>query len=655
MRNRLGALVLAVATTCTCSGTAAGSQLYDQPAAGARSPRNASYDIDVRLDHARRTLTGHERIRWRNISAHPTGELRFHLYWNAWHNADSTWLRERRLAGNTTVPRSDAWASSDITSIGVRRVGSTTDAGFTDLKAELCFAAPDDGNTADMTVAVAPLPFAVAPGETIDIEIAWTAKIPRPFARTGYVGDYYFLGQWFPKLGVLEDDGWNAHQFHSNTEFYSDYGVYDVRMTVPRGFVVGASGRMIDLTTGADEAAVYRFRGEDIHDFAWTTSPRFVERTQTFEHPTLPRVQMRLLLQPEHAGQEGRHFAAAAAALRYYGEWFGAYPYDVLTIVDPAFQSASGGMEYPTLFTAGTRWLAPTDVATPEAVTIHEAGHQFWYGVVGSNEFEHAWMDEGFNEFSEARADEVALAPNFVVRRYFGGFVPWVFRDIRVSRHMNEGLANYQTNAESDAQATASFRYWPSTGTSITYYKTALWLHTLEKSLGWPTLQQIMAAYFKRWTFRHPTPADFFQAVKDGTGRDMTPFFDQVYRGSNAFDYGVQEFVSSGAGTKRFRTTVVVRRFGGAIFPVDVVTTFEDGSLKTERWDGVDRRHIYVYEGASRARTTQVDPGRVLMLDANYTNNSRTLRPRAATAATKWSLKWMGWLQDVLLTYATLV
>ena len=106
---------------------------------------------------------------------------------------------------------------------------------------------------------------------------------------------------------------------------------------------------------------------------------------------------------------------------------------------------------------------------------------------------------------------------------------------------------------------------------------------------------------------------------------------------------------------KRFRTTVVVRRYGEAVFPIDVVTTFEDGSRRTERWDGVDRRRIYVYEGASRARTAQVDPNRILMLDVNYTNNSRTIRPRAASAATKWSLAWMGWLQDLLLTYASLV
>ena len=327
---------------------------------------------------------------------------------------------------------------------------------------------PDDGNTADRTVVAVPLLRPVGPNDTIDLDIEWSAKIPRPFSRTGYVDNYYFFGQWFPKLGVLEDAGWNTHQFHAGTEFYSDYGVYDVRMSVPRGYIVGASGREVSITDGPAATSIHRYHGDDIHDFAWTTSPDFLVRTRTFEHPTLPRVQMKLLLRRDHSAQEARHFDAAAATLKYYGEWFGPYQYDYLTIVDPAFQSASGGMEYPTLFTAGTRWIAPTHAIDVEEVTIHEAGHQWWYGAVGSNEFEHAWMDEGINQFSEARTDEAAFGDrNYLTRRYFGGFIPWVFRDIKVKREWDEGLAGYRREAESDAEATPSFRYWPSTDVHV--------------------------------------------------------------------------------------------------------------------------------------------------------------------------------------------
>ena len=647
MRGPIATLTCAVALSCLINdGRISGQQTFDQAYEGARSPRNASYDIDVRLDHAARTLSGRETIRWRNISNRPTRELQFHLYWNAWRGLNSTWLRERRLAATFRPPRPDAWGSSDVSAIRVKQ----PDGAWLDLTSNQRFVAPDDGNGADRTVMTVALPREVAPYETVEIAIDWRAKIPRTFARTGYVGDYYFVAQWFPKIGVLEDSGWNTHQFHSSTEFYADYGAYDVRITAPRGFVVGASGFEAQRQDNADGTTTHRYRADDIHDFAWTASPRFLDVRRTFEHSTLPRTEMRLLLQPEHAGQEDRHFAAAAATLRYYGEWFGAYPYGYLTIVDPAFQSGTGGMEYPTLITGGARWLAPGEVLQPEEVTIHEAGHQWWHGLVGNNEFEHAWMDEGLNTYSAARLVDEAFNPNYLAQRYFGGFVPWVFRDISISRVEHDRLPGYRENAEADVPSTPSFRYWPSSGGVISYNKTALWLHTLENYLGWPVVQRILATYFERWKFRHPRPADFFQVVNEIGGRDMTWFFDQVYRSSNVFDYGVQDVHSADG-----RTTVVVRRYGEAIFPVEVVTTFADGSEAREQWDGVDRRAIYTYEGRGGALSAVVDPAHVLVLDVNRTNNSVMLTSRAGEAALKWSLKWMAWLQQVMLTYAFFV
>ncbi len=160
----------------------------------------------------------------------------------------------------------------------------------------------------------------------------------------------------------------------------------------------------------------------------------------------------------------------------------------------------------------------------------------------------------------------------------------------------------------------------------MSYNKTALWLHTLENHLGWPMMQRILSTFFERWKFRHPQPADFFQIVNEVSGQDLTWFFDQVYRSSNTFDYGVQDLVSDRRDDGTYRTTVIVRRYGEATFPVDVVTTFADGHQITEQWNGIDRRAIYVYERAvARGAASQVDPRRVLLLDTAYTNNSRTL------------------------------
>jgi aminopeptidase N len=197
---------------------------------------------------------------------------------------------------------------------------------------------------------------------------------------------------------------------------------------------------------------------------------------------------------------------------------------------------------------------------------------------------------------------------------------------------------------------TPTFRYWPGSAGAISYNKTALWLNTLERHLGWPTLQKGMAAFFDRWKFRHPKPDDFFATLSETSGQDLSWFFDEVHRSSNVFDYGVQNLTSEKAGD-RYRTVVVASRFGEAIFPVEIVTTFRDGSQVSERWDGRDRRRVFTYERGAQALTAQVDPNRVLLLDVNYTNNSQTLEPRTAEATLKWSLKWMVWLQDLVLTY----
>jgi len=246
-----------------------GVQSFDDPLPDALSPRNASYDIAVRLDPVRKELKGRETIRWRNISAATTNELQFHLYWNAWRNADSSWLREDRLATPPARRLQDAErrpeeaASSDITRLRVTPAGGQA----LDLTGAIRYVAPDDGNAADRTVMAVMLPAAVDPGGSVEIEIEWTGRIPFAAARTGWIGDYFFFGQWFPKIGVLEDRGWNTHQFHRVTEFYADFGVYDVRMTVPAGYKVGASGREMRRMDNADGTTTHTYHADDVIDF----------------------------------------------------------------------------------------------------------------------------------------------------------------------------------------------------------------------------------------------------------------------------------------------------------------------------------------------------------------------------------------------------
>jgi hypothetical protein len=643
-----------------------------------RSPRNASYEIEVRLDAAERTLTGRQTVTWRNLQAVPTRELWFHLYWNAWRNDRSTWMLEDRARERSgRAPdrvRDEDWGWIDVESVALASGESL----------ETHFAAPDDGNPDDRTVLVATLPHEVAPGESVVVDLTFRARVPRTFARTGYRGEFYFFAHWFPKIGVYEADGWNCRQYHAGTEYYSDYGTYRVSMNVPARYVLGATGREVARAVVEDGTMTYTHEQADVHEFAWTVSPDYRVRESRFEEPGLPPVDLRFLYQPEHEGQVERHLAATRAALRRYGTWYGPYPYGHVTFIDPAYGSGAGGMEYPTLFTCGTRLFAPPESDQPESVTIHEAGHQFWYGIVGNDEFEHAWLDEGLNTFSTIRTLDAEYPPRKYVRRYLpapgrgrgrDGFLPLVFGDIEVPRHVDR-LDRYRVAAGKDDPSTPTFRYRLETGADITYSKTMLWLATLERELGWDVLQRILATFFERYAFRHPTPDEVFAVADEVAGQDLSWFFDQVHRSAATFDYAVGRVSSTSVEprgyverdgrlvlaekpstedddpARKWRTEVVVERRGDGVFPVDVLLVFEDGTEVRERWDGRARHTSFVVERGSKLRHAVVDPERKLLLDLDRTNDSRLREREAGAPATKWASKWMLWFQDFLMTVA---
>ena len=427
----------------------------------------------------------------------------------------------------------------------------------------------------------------------------------------------------------------------------------------------------------------HRFRQADVHAFTWTASPDYLTASDRLEVDGLPPVDITLLYQPEHAHQVDRHFHATKAALEHYGRWFGPYPYGHLTVVDPAWGAGAGGMEYPTIFTSGTRWLNPFGGGSPESVTIHEAGHQFWYGIVGNNEFEHAWIDEGFNSFSDARVYDVTYGPEMYVKRYFrppgtrsSGFFPVLFEDLLLGRDVwGNRMSRFRDHATTEVMSRPTFRYFPSKAGHLSYTKTALWLATLERHLGWETLQEILSTFFTRFSYAHPTPGDFFATVDEVSGRSMVWFFDRVYRDSGHFDYAVESITTrpldlrglidtpegpapregpdeSAGPSPTYRSEVVIRRNGDGVFPVEILLVFADGSESRHAWDGRRRWTMVVEERPAALAWAEVDPDRVLLLDVDRTNNSRTLTPGDDFVATQIASRWIVWLQDFLMSFA---
>ncbi|MEA2006172.1 MAG: M1 family metallopeptidase, partial [Acidobacteriota bacterium] len=398
------------------------------------------YQIWVELDDQDKMLYGKEEIVWVNKSQDEVQDMWFHLYYNAFKNEKSAVIEESKesIKQFGIKVKDGEWGWIDVTSIYL--------ADGRDLTPTMEFVTQDEPiHPDDQTVMRVIFPEPVMPGEEVHIFLDFQSKIPRTILRSGYYKDSYFIAQWFPKPGVYEEGkGWNCHAYHLNSEFFADFANFTVHITVPEKFVVGASGKQIKANPDKESGkTTYTYYQKNIHDFAWTADPDFIKIERDFiadeeitnkeyqevarmlqlplDKVKLPDVKMILLINPEHKDQIERHFNALKAALKYYGLWYGPYPYETVTMVDPPFRTRSGGMEYPTLFTAGTSVLTSKDVLSPEGVIIHEFGHGYWYGLCANNEFEEAWLDEGINTYSTGKV---------IAKAYGQGTVPSYFNRI---------------------------------------------------------------------------------------------------------------------------------------------------------------------------------------------------------------------------------
>jgi len=638
-----------------------------------RSDRIANYTMDVSLDTSSNVIAGWEILEWTNTTGRSQSQFPFHLYHNAWKNNRSTYAKESGydLRGRTM-------GEEDYGYTNVTRVVLLNERGEVDITSTGQFIDADNGNPDDQTVYQITTPRPVRNGEVLKLRIEFETKQPLPVSRTGAIRTYHFVAQWFPKIGVWWNGAWNCHAFHNTTEFFADFGVYNVTLTVPTGYVVGATGGVPRWARdNEDGSSTFNFYQEDVHDFSWVASPELVRTLRTFRHTEvdeycsperhhdLREVTVILLSQPHHENLVERYFDATFKALRFYGEWYGEYPYATVTVVDPANDSRSGGMEYPTLFTGGGSMFSPKEQSSPEGVTVHEFGHQFWYGLVANNEFEEAWLDEGFNTYSTARTLEAGWPPFRAVSYYLGG-VPIVLEDYDVSLFLTGNL-QVRAGGNNDVMARRAWEYYQSYGLN-SYTKPALSLAMLERLVGEPAMYRIMRTYHHRFRFKHPTSRDFINIVNEVVGTNMQWFFDNTWYSSDLFDYAIDGITNrripepaghftgpDGSGLEAppqasvdlYECTVIVKREGGAIAPVEVLVTFENGDEQHETWDGQYRWKAFTYRTESPVASAVVDPNLKILLDINYTNNSRVIRPPdyRSVASRKIGSKWMFWFQ----------
>ena len=635
------------------------------------SPRIANYNIALTLDTATHQVQATQRIVFRNPSGDTLRTVPFHLYYNAFKNNRTIFYQEaeaffrRKSQEDIEAGR---WSWLDITTM--------RDGAGRDLKPR--FRLENPSNPYDHTVLEVDLLTPILPYDTAVFALTWHSQIPKASIRTGYLRDYYFMAQWFPKLGVYEPVGtrfategqWNCHPYHANTEYYSDFGVYEVAITVPTGFVVGASGTLQQEETRPNGQTTYHYRAADVIDFTWTACPRY----EIVDRPWND-VNLRLFITPEHQCNQDRFFDAATYALDFLASYLEPYPYPQLTMVSPPYYGLfSGAMEYPTLFTAPTLCLLPANVRTTETLTIHELIHQYFMQIVASNEQEEAWLDEGFTAFFESK----------IMDRYYPkGVFYWDYLGMEVgSMEYRRGRFMNADNPQIGPMSQPGWRFKHGGHREIVYGKGAIGLHTLEGLLGERCFRTVVRTYYENTKFKHPSRLDFIAAVQEVVpdfyppqyGALINRYVEEWIYGTSACDYAVhsisnnplpeplghlspipgEPILPSDTAAPQYRARTILYRWGELTLPQQVRIVFDDGSSVLEFWDGQARSHDFTYEGPRKIVSVEIDPGFQRTMDQNIWNNSRTTQPQTQ-GIWRFSTGFFGWFQSTMVALSSFI
>jgi hypothetical protein len=584
------------------------------------APRIASYQIDVKLDTLQKRLFGNEILTFVNTSNKSVDTLFLHLYPNAFRSDTTIFMKESLFPER--IKKQDKYRGF----MEIKKVSLSSGLDLTDKK------------VVNETIMKLPLPEPLSPQVSLSLKTEFVVKLPEILFRMGYSGKDFTIGQWFPKMAVLQENGtWNSHQYHFNSEFFADFGTYDVSITVPMKYVVGATGYLVEERDNLDSTKTFVFHAEDVHDFAWAASPDYKLSKRMADG-----IEINFYYKPKHEKDVKRIMDAVEFALKYYNSSFGKYHYGKFTLVDTQIGLGGGAMEYPTLITISPSRLPPDKIRVDALVVFHETAHQWWYGMVASNEFEEAWLDEGFASYSERRAIEQKYGKTANLLDLWG---------IKLS-DLNQAKLSYLFDPQSDPIVKNSweFKDFLSYRASV-YSKASLLLENLKDYLGEEKMDELLKEYFRRYKFKHPKTQDFIQTVSEVTGEDFSYLFEQLLFGTGICDYEVTSIESvplKGDSLKvRYRTEVTLKRLGEMIIPVDVLIELEDGKKIREIWDGKERWHKIVRETGSKIELAVVDPEDKIVFDINVNNNSLTAKTNDS-AIIKLSTRCLFWLETLM-------
>lgn len=514
--------------------------------------QHVSYKIEVKLADETNTLIGNISMVYTNNSPNDLTEIYMHLWPNAYSSRNTAFAKQHLENGKTDF----YFAKPD-------EQGSIDSLNFKVNNAKINW-----NLTNDVDIALLTLNETLKPGQNITISTPFYVFLPKVYSRMGHEKQLYCITQWFPKPAVYDVNGWNPIPYLDQGEFYSEFGNFDVSITVPKNYVVAATGNLqndeekLFLNTLAIKPATeyevppisscefktLRYIQDSVHDFAWFASKEFNVKKGKIALQNGKTIETWLFA--KNINSLGINYINEG--VKYYSDHIGNYPYNLAQVVITPLE-AGGGMEYPTI----------TNCAGIDRTTIiHEVGHNWFYGILGSNEREHPWMDESLNTYYESRCTQEKIDADIAKNGKKKDMLNDVFN--LNSEGFGQARLLYAISArknEDQAGNLSSTSYTDFNYGAIIYAKNPLSFYMLQNYLGNEQFDAMMHAYYEKWKFKHPLPNDFKNHVETFTGKDLSWFFDGVLSSTQKMDYKI---------VGRKKDIISIRNKTGLVVPLNV-------------------------------------------------------------------------------------
>jgi hypothetical protein len=585
------------------------------------------YKIDVKLDDKAHKLIANEEIVYINNSSKHLTEIWMHIWPNAYKNDKSAFAQQELRNNKKKFARSNADDRGYIEGLNFKVNNVSVDVQINE-------------NYPDIVKLM--LPQALAPNDSILITTPFEVKIPKSFSRLGHVKQSYQITQWYPKPAVYDATGWHPIPYLDQGEFYSEYASYDVSITLPKNYVVGATGDLqneeeklflknisertakIDtfkinddtFPASSDTLKTLRYKQSNIHDFAWFADKRYHVLQSEVELPkSKKKVTTYVMFTNKYADYWKNASQYINDAVYYYSLWLGDYPYDYCTAVDGAL-SAGGGMEYPMVTVIGS----VNSAKSLDLVIAHEVGHNWFYGILGSNEREYPWLDEGINSFYESRYMRLKYSDGFMVAKNKQNGLTKAFGLNEFPFGYDDYLLHQYTASKGESQAinTHAEDFTSINYGTVAYKKTALAFKYLEQYIGVHKFDTIMQMYFDEWKFKHPQPQDIEDLFERETSQNLDWFFKDYL--SSKFD---PEFRIRNIKKENNQIRVKVKNQSDIPAPIFIRSYSKKDStletLKTPAFAG----NVYVYFDQKDVNKIVIDP---LYIIPEQNRNNNTIR-----------------------------